>query len=109
MVMNVMGVEHKPPGEFENAQKKLIKYDNIYIHSAKPNVYDKEDSFACGKAPVTIKIKNDREVVYSIFGSYLTIDDFKSMVGQDFDFYFDEKGNITRIVELAPPSSKKGA
>ena len=107
--MNVIGVEHKPPGEFETSQKKLIKYDNIYIYAAKSNTYDKEDSFACGKVPVTIKIKNDRDTVSSIFGTCPTIDDLKSMVGRDFDFSYDEKGNVIGIADLAPSPVKKGA
>lgn len=109
MIMNIIGVEHKPPGDFTTEKGVTFHYDNIFIYAIKPNVYDKSDSFGCGKSPVTIKIKNDKDVVFSIFGSLPTIDDFKSMEGQDFDFFFNEKGVIDRILPLNPPAAKKGA
>ena len=109
MIMTIIGIEHKPPGVFDAPNGNKIPYDNIFIYAIKPNVYDRSDSFACGKTPVTLKIKNDKDIVYSIFGTLPTVDDFKSMEGQDFDFFFNEKGAIDRILSVQPAGSKKGA
>lgn len=109
MIMKVIGVE-KSSGQFTDPKSgKDVVYNNIKIHAIKPNTQKySEDNFGSGKLPVTIKIQNIKEVIEAIFGSVLTKDDLLSMVDQDYDFYFTEKGAIDRIVAPAPPI-KKGA
>lgn len=110
MIMNVIGVE-KSSGQFTDPKSgKDVVFNNIKIHAVKPNTTKYSDeNFGSGKLPVTVKIQNIKEVIEAIFGSVLTKDDLLSMVGQDYDFYFTEKGAIDRIVAFAPPSAKKGA
>lgn len=110
MIMNVIGVEHRQ-GNFTNKQGKNVDFDNIIIYALKPNTYKKENnSFGSGKIPVEVKIKNDVDIVCSIFGTAITDDDLLSMVGQDFNISFDDKQNVDSIMSVpAPAASKKGA
>ena len=98
-------------GEFENDQKKLVEYNNVKIFALKPNTYEKGESFGFGKVPVEIKIKNDPELLASIFGFVPTKDDLKSMVGNDYNITFDDKKSVDCIMPApAPaPAAKKGA
>lgn len=109
MIMKVIGVE-KSCGQFTDQKSgKDVVYNNIKIHAVKPNTntYNGEN-FGAGKLPVTVKIQNIKEVIEAIFGTLLTKDDLLSMVDQDYDFYFTEKGAIDRIASPAPPAIKKG-
>lgn len=103
MLLNVIGVERKK-GEYNG-----ISYDNIYIHTIGPNTNNNKDGFAFGKIPTTVKIKNDKAISTAIFGTVPTIDDLQAMIGQDYDFYFNQKGNVDRIIPYEPPAAKKGA
>lgn len=108
MLLNVIGVEHKQ-GVFSDDKGKEISYNNIYVYAIGPNTNKNKDGFAFGKIPTTVKIKNDVDIVSAIFGTVPTLDDLQAMIGQDFDFYFNQKGNIDRIVPYEPPAVKKGA
>jgi len=110
MAMKVIGVE-KSSGEFtDKATGKKVVYNNIKIHYNKPNPQKYSgDNFGAGMVPVTVKIQNIKEVVESVFGSAITKDDLLSMVGQEYDFFFNEKGEIERITAPLPPAIKKGA
>lgn len=111
MIMKVIGVE-RTSGQFTDPKSgKEVAYNNIKIHAVKPNTTTyKDENFGSGKLPVTVKIQNIKEVIEAIFGSVLTKDDLLSMVDQDYDFYFTEKGAIDRIIAPAPPPAiKKGA
>lgn len=97
-------------GEFENEKKELVNYNNVKIYALKPNTYEKGESFGYGKVPVEIKIKNDPELLVSIFGFVPTKDDLISMVGQDYNITFDDNKNVDCIMPLpAPAAAKKGA
>ena len=97
-------------GEFENDQKKLVEYNNVKIYALKPNTYEKGESFGFGKVPVEIKIKNDPDLLISIFGFVPTKDDLKAMYMQDYNITFDDKKNVDCIMPApAPAASKKGA
>ena len=110
MIMNVTGVE-KSKGEFlDKKTGNKVVYNNIKVHALKP-ISKKEDSdnFGSGYIPITVKFENDENLVKSIFGALPTKYDLLSMFGGDYDFYFDDKGIINRIVEPVQTVSKKGA
>lgn len=110
MIMNVIGVQ-VGFGSFSKDGKD-INFNNIKIHALKPNDYDTDDhNFGRGFVPVLIKFNNTDPVVKSIFGDLITKEFLFDMVGGDYDFYFDEKGNINRIIEPSgdPNAKKKGA
>lgn len=112
MIMNVIGVELRQGNFTDKKTGKDVDYNNIMIYALKPNTYEKKDnaSFGSGKIPVEIKIKNDVDIVCSIFGTSITKDDLISMVGQDFNISFDDKQNVDCIMSVpAPAASKKGA
>lgn len=110
MSMKVIGVECVS-GEFSDQKTgKVISYNNIKIHYNKPNPQKYSgNNFGAGMLPVTVKIQNVKEVVESVFGGAITKDDLLSMVGQEYDFFFNEKGDIERITAPLPPAVKKGA
>lgn len=110
MIMTVIGVEHRK-GSFENKQGKNVEYDNIMIYALKPNSYENNSngSFGFGQIYVEIKIKNDVDVVRSIFGTAITKDDLISMVGQEYNITFDDKKNVDSIMSVPAPAAKKGA
>lgn len=112
MILQVIGVEHRK-GNFTDKQGKNIDFDNIMIYALQPNTYDKNngETFGSGKIPVEIKIKNDVDVVRSIFGSTITKDDLISMVGQEYNITFDNKKNVDSIMSVPAPAvpAKKGA
>lgn len=110
MSMKVIGVE-RTSGEFTDPKSgKNISYNNIKIYYNKPNPQKYSgDNFGAGMLPVTVKIQNVKEVVEAVFGGAITKDDLLSMVGQEYDFFFNEKGEIERITTPLPPAIKKGA
>lgn len=78
-----------------------INFNNIKIHALRPINYDMDDhNFGIGFVPVVIKFVNTDDTVKSVFGKLVTKDFLYDMVGGDYDFYFDLKGNIDRIMEL---------
>lgn len=109
MILQVIGVELRK-GDFTNNKGENIKFNNIMIYALQPNTYDKGEgnAFGYGKIPVEVKLKNDSDVVRSVFGSVLTKDDFISMVGQEYNITFDNKKNVDSIMPVPVPA-KKGA
>lgn len=98
MIMQVIGVELKK-GEFTDPNtQKTISYDNIFIYALKPNVYSTSSCFGSGKCPVTVKLKNDVDLVSAVFGSRIASGDLEAMIGKDYDFFYNEKGKIDRII-----------
>lgn len=108
MILQVIGVEHRK-GSFPDKQGKIIDFDNIHIYALQPNTYEKNETFGSGKIPVEIKIKNDVDIVRSIFGTTITKDDLISMVGQEYNITFDNKKNVDCIMSVPAPAAKKGA
>lgn len=110
MIMKVTGVEKSKGSFIDKKTGNNVVYNNIKVHSLKP-ISKKEDgeNFGSGFMPITVKFENDENLVKSIFGFIPTKDDLLSMVGGDYDFFFDDKGIINRIVAPVPTVSKKGA
>lgn len=97
-------------GEFDNDKNEHVSYNNVKIYALKPNTYEKGESFGFGKVPVEIKIKNDPDLLASIFGFVPSKDDLEAMCSQDYNITFDDKKNVDCIMPApAPSSSKKGA
>ena len=99
-------------GEFDNDKKEHVSYNNVKIYALKPKNYEKGESFGFGKVPVEIKIKNDPDLLTSIFGFVPTKDDLKAMYMQDYNITFDDSKNVDCIMPapaLAPAAAQKGA
>ncbi len=112
MIMKVIGVELRQGNFTDKKTGKDVDYNNVMIYALKPNTYSnsKNNSFGSGQIPVEIKIKNDVDIVSSIFGTAITKDDLVSMVGQEYNISFDDKKNVDCIMSVpAPAASKKGA
>lgn len=114
MIMKVIGVELRQGNFTDKKTGKDVDYNNIMIYALKPNTYSNSNSnnnsFGSGQIPVEIKIKNEVDIVSSIFGTAITKDDLVSMVGQEFNISFDDKKNVDCIMSVpAPSASKKGA
>lgn len=83
------------------------------VYATKDNTYAEGKNFGFGSIPVTLKIKNESTRISKIFGYIPTPDDLNDMVGQAYEFYFNEKGVIEKIVSpetsAKPAAEKKGA
>ena len=110
MANKVIDVE-KSEGEFTDPRTgKNVAYNNIKIHFIKPNPGKYSDgNFGSGMLPVTVKIQNEKEIVEAVFGGPITKDDLLSMVDHEYEFFFNEKGQIERITAPLPPAIKKGS
>lgn len=106
MIVTVTCVQVKK-GKF-NAEGRDIDYNNVMIHCLKPDIDEIDgDNFTYGRLPLSLKIKNVASRVQSIFGTIPTADDLRSMKDSDYEVYFDEKGNLCRILDLPITSKAK--
>lgn len=89
-----------------------VVYDNIKLYFLKDNNYDKDSSnFGFGYAPVSVKIKNDKSKLMSVFGKEITANQLTDLLGTNCNIYYDEKKEIDSIIPCpdTPKPEKKGA
>ena len=96
----VVGVEIKS-GSF-NKDGKNIPYNNLYLYCIGDNITPiYKDGvckrFAFGKKIETLKIKNDNDVLVSVFNDEVTDDFISDLVGTDIDVFYNRYGGISAI------------
>lgn len=113
MLVTIAGIEIKSGSFTPEGQSQPKAYNNLNVYGMKDNTYEEENNLGIGCAPVFVKIKNKPEVITKIFGYIPTRQDLENMIGQAFEFYFNEKGVIDKIVTPQTPAKlaaeKKGA
>lgn len=113
MFVTIAGIEIKSGSFTPEGQTQPKAYNNLNIYGMKDNTYEEENNLGIGCSPVFVKIKNKPEVITKIFGFIPTRQDLENIVGQAFEFYFNEKGVIDKIVIpetfFKPAAEKKGA
>lgn len=100
MAMTVVGasISHgiwKPDG-------KEIPYNNVIIHYVEDLSIRKDDngnvvSWGIGRASKTLKIKNDADILRSIFGSPFDDVFAKSLIGKTINVYYDMYRKPARV------------
>ena len=99
----VVGAEIKA-GNF-NKDGKDIAYNNLYLYcicdSLSP-VYKGGvcKRFAFGNKIETIKIKNDKDILLSIFNAEVDDNFITDLVGADIDIFYNRYGGISAIKVL---------
>ena len=113
MLSTIVGTEVKSGTFTPEGKNESMSYNNVMIYAIKDNTYAEGKNFGFGSIPLTLKIKNEPTRITKIFGYIPTPDDLAGMVGQVFEFYFNEKGVIEKIVSpdisAKPVVEKKGA
>lgn len=109
MIITVTGVEHRKGTFPDKKTGEIVDFDNIQIYFIGPIQNPTKEGFAVGKASMVEKLKNDKDVISAVFGFVPTADYFKSMVGKDYEFYYNQKGKLDMIKPYDPPAAKKGA
>lgn len=99
----VVGVEIKS-GIF-NKDGKDIPYNNLYLYcigeSIQPIYKDGIcKRFSYGNRIETIKIKNDNDILSSVFGDDVTDEFISNIVGSDIEVYYNRFGGISAIKVL---------
>lgn len=105
MLGTVIGIEVKSGTFTPEGKTQTVPYNNLFIYAIKDNTYQDENNFGFGCVPVTLKIKNETTRITKIFGFVPSMDDLNGMVDSDYDFYFNEKGVLEKIVPVEPPSA----
>lgn len=113
MLVTIVGTEVKSGTFTPEGKTESMSYNNVMVYATKDNTYAEGKNFGFGSIPVTLKIKNEPNRISKIFGYIPTPDDLNDMVGQAYEFYFNEKGVIEKIVSpetsAKPAAEKKGA
>ena len=112
MLVSIIGIEIKSGTFIPEGKSESLAYNNLWIYAIKDNTYDEGANFGIGCLPVTLKIKNEPNRISKIFGYIPTAQQLADMVNQAFEFYFNEKGVIDKIVSpetSSKPAEKKGA
>lgn len=97
MILTIVGVEKKSGSFTNSASGQSFDYNNIYLYGLR-SVSKDEENFSFGQIPEFVKIKNEREVIISIFGFEVSKDDLVSMIGNDYIVYYDKNGKPEQIL-----------
>ena len=107
-IIKIIGVECKS-GSFTSTQNgQQIDYNNIYLYGVRTLTVPADGRLCSGEIPETIKIKNDNNVVRSVFNQDMSANDFLDMVGKEYNVYYDKNGKADMIFPV-PSAGKKGA
>lgn len=113
MLVTIVGFEVKSGSFTPDGQTQPKAYNNLNVYGMKDNTYSDENNFGIGSSPIYLKIKNKPEVITKVFGFIPTQQDLENMIGQAYEFYFNEKGVIDKIVIpetfAKPAAENKGA
>ena len=108
MIVRIIGVEAKTGSFTSPSTGQVIDYNNIYLYGIHSLSKPKDGRLCNGEIPETIKIKNDKDVVRSIFSQEMSGKDYIEMIGKEYNVYYDKNGKPDMINPL-PPAGKKGA
>ena len=108
MIVRIIGVEAKAGSFTSQSTGQVIDYNNVYLYGIRTLSEPTDGRLYNGEIPETIKIKNDKDVVRSIFSQEMTAKDFTDMIGKEYNVYYDKNGKPDMINPL-PPAGKKGA
>ena len=109
MVVRVIGVEVKS-GSFTNQSTgQVIDYNNIYLYCIRPLAETTDGRLCSGEIPETVKIKNDKDVVRSVFNQEMSSKDFTDMIGKEYNVGYDSHQKVEMIYPYVAPAGKKGA
>lgn len=113
MLVTIIGIEIKSGSFTPEGKSQAMDYNNLMVYGMKDNTYTDEKNMGIGSSPITLKIKNKPDTIKKVFGFIPATDDLENMVGQAYEFYFNEKGAIDKIVipetSSKPSAEKKGA
>lgn len=96
----VVGTEIKS-GNF-NKDGKNIPYNNLYLYcigdSISPIYKDGVcERFSFGNRIETIKLKNDNDILTSVFNDEVTDDFISDLVGENIDVFYNRFGGVSAI------------
>lgn len=108
MELRIIGVECKSGSFTSQSTGQMIDYNNIYLYGVRSLPETADNRLSIGEASEVIKIKNDKDVVRSVFNSEMTSKDFTDMIGKEYGVFYDKNGKLEMVIPLSP-ASKKGA
>lgn len=102
-MFKVVGVEIKS-GNF-NKDGKNIPYNNLYLYCIGDIISPLYEAgvckrFAFGNKIEFIKIKNDNDILLSVFNDEVDDNFIKNLVGADIDIFYNRYGGISAIKVL---------
>ena len=107
-LLKIIGVEHKS-GSF-TSEGKTVEYNNIYLYAVRSLSKPSDGRLCFGEVTETVKVKYNNDVIRNIFGFDMTSDDFVSMIGSEYNVFYDKNGSVEKVSAVASASSgKKGA
>lgn len=99
MVLTIIGGEKKS-GTFTNsASGQTFDYNNIYLYGLRP-VSSNSDDFNFGQVPESLKLKNDKDFLTSVFGFVPSQDDLRSMEGNEYIVHYDKNSRVEQILAV---------
>lgn len=99
MVLTIIGGEKKS-GTFTNsASGQTFDYNNIYLYGLRP-VSSNSDDFNFGMVPESLKLKNDKDFLTSVFGFVPSQDDLRSMEGNEYIVHYDKNSRVEQILAV---------
>lgn len=101
--MKIVGMEIKQ-GQFTSSDKREIVYNNLVLHTISDVleiVRDKDGKvkkWGIGAKVETHKVKNEEEVLKSVFGEKNISEQFLGgLIGKDVNIYYNVYGKIEKI------------
>lgn len=100
MVLTIIGGEKKS-GTFTNSTSgQTFDYNNIYLYGLRPVSSNSDDSFNFGMVPESLKLKNDKDFLTSVFGFVPSQDDLRSMEGNEYIVHYDKNSRVEQILAV---------
>lgn len=93
----VLGIEVKAGKFTPKGKTEEIEFNNINFYVLDEAMEMTAEHFAVGNRIDTIKIKNQDDVVLSIFGEQLTADKLKDFYNKQIDVLYNKYGNVSSI------------
>ena len=101
--MKLVGLEIKQ-GQFTSSDKKEISYNNLVLHTTSDVLEIVKDDdgkikkWGIGAKVETHKVKNEEDVLKSVFGVTSVTEQFlNSLIGKAINIYYNMYGKIEKI------------
>lgn len=108
MIVKIKGVEGMAGSFTSKTTGQLIDYNNIHLYALRPLSPASNGRLCFGEATEDIKIKNDANVIRSIFSKEMTSKDFIEMVDKEYNVFYDRNGKVDMIYPV-DSAGKQGA
>lgn len=108
MLVKIVGVENKSGSFTSQSTGQVIDYNNLYLYAVRSLSQASDGRLCVGETVESIKIKNDVNVIRSIFSKEMSAKDFIEMVGKEYNVFYDKNGKADMIYPIET-AGKKGA